>query len=112
MGVAPKKKNCEGFPMFFTLKILKEPFWATWCSGGVVISIVIVFIVVVIVVADLVSKEGRTMQKANKLVMVSKRLTGRKKRRATVRSLTCSSIRSFVRLSSWSKEDDNGEAKK
>jgi hypothetical protein len=45
------------------LKILKEPFWATWCSGGVGISIVIVSIVAVIVVADLVSKERGTMQK-------------------------------------------------
>jgi hypothetical protein len=50
--------------MFFHLKISKVTFWATWSSGGVGISNVIVFIVVVIVVADLVSKEGRTMQKA------------------------------------------------
>jgi hypothetical protein len=46
------------------LKILKEPFWATWSSGGVVISIVVVPIAVAIVVADLESKERGTMQKA------------------------------------------------
>jgi hypothetical protein len=46
------------------LKILKGPFWAAWSSGGAVISIVVVSIAVVIVVANLVSKEGGSMQKA------------------------------------------------
>jgi hypothetical protein len=50
--------------MFFTFENLKEPFWATLGSGGVVISIVVVPIAIVIVVADLVSKERGTMQKA------------------------------------------------
>jgi heme/copper-type cytochrome/quinol oxidase subunit 4 len=50
--------------MFLHLKILKEPFWATWDSVGVAISIVVAFIVVVIVVGDLVWKEGVAMQKA------------------------------------------------
>jgi hypothetical protein len=45
------------------LKILKEPFWATWGSGGVGISMAVVSIVAVIVVAVLVSKERGTMQK-------------------------------------------------
>jgi hypothetical protein len=58
------KKNCEGFPMFFTFENFKEPFWATWSSGEVVISSVVVFNVAVIVVADLVSKERGSMQKA------------------------------------------------
>jgi hypothetical protein len=50
--------------MFFTFENFQEPFWATWSSGGVVISIVVVSIVVVIDVADLVSKERGAMQKA------------------------------------------------
>jgi hypothetical protein len=50
--------------MFFTFENFKEPFWATWDSGEVLISIVVVPIAVVIVVADLVSKERGTMQKA------------------------------------------------
>jgi hypothetical protein len=61
---APKKKIARVSPYFLHLKILKEPFWATWGSVGAVNSIVVVSIVVVIVVADLVSKERGTMQKA------------------------------------------------
>jgi hypothetical protein len=61
---AEEKKFSRVSPCFLHLKILKEPFWATWSSGGVVNSVVVVFIVVVMVVADLVSKERETMQKA------------------------------------------------
>jgi membrane protein insertase Oxa1/YidC/SpoIIIJ len=61
---AEEKKNSRVSPCFLQLKILKEPFWATWSSGGVGISIVVVVIVVVIVVVDLMSKKGGTMQKA------------------------------------------------
>jgi hypothetical protein len=42
--------------MFFTFENFKGPFWATWGSAGVGISIVVVPIAVVIVVADLVWK--------------------------------------------------------
>jgi hypothetical protein len=56
-GSAPKKKIARVSPCFLHLKILKVPFWATWSSGGVVISIVVVPIAVVIVV------ERGTMQK-------------------------------------------------
>jgi hypothetical protein len=90
-----KKKNCEGFPMFFTLKNSKAPFWATWNSGGVVISIVVVFIAVAIVVVDLVSKERGTMQKANVSNGMQKmNLTWEGE--ITVRSFARSIVRSFV----------------
>jgi hypothetical protein len=59
-----KKKTSRVSPCFYILKVLKVPFQATRCSGGVGISIVVIFIVVVVVVADLVSKERGTMQKA------------------------------------------------
>jgi hypothetical protein len=61
-----EEKKFKGFPMFLHLKILKEPFWATWSSGGVGVSIVVVSIAVVIVVVDLVSKEKKEMQKAKR----------------------------------------------
>jgi hypothetical protein len=62
---AEEEENIQGFPHgFYIWKFKKGPFWATWSSGEVCISIVIVFIVVVMVVADLVSKERGTMQKA------------------------------------------------
>jgi hypothetical protein len=57
------KKIARVSPCFLHLKILKVFFWATWSSGGVVINVVVVPIAVVIVVADLVPKEGGTMQK-------------------------------------------------
>jgi hypothetical protein len=61
---AKEKKNSRVSPCFLHLNILKEPFWATWSSDGVGINVVVVFIVVVIVAANLLSKEGGTMQKA------------------------------------------------
>jgi hypothetical protein len=101
------KKICEGFPCFLDFKILKVPFWATWGSGGVGISIVVVPIVAVIVVVDLVSKERGAMQKA-------KVSNGRQKMNMAWkgRVIVWSFVRSFVRLSPWKKEKDNLEAKK
>jgi hypothetical protein len=64
-GVGVHLKKIQGFPhVFYIWKFWKEPFWATWSNGGVVISIVVVPIVVVIVVANLVSKGRGSMQKA------------------------------------------------
>jgi uncharacterized membrane protein len=69
MSAPKKKKKLRGFPhVFYIWKFQKSPFWATWSSGGVVISIVVVFVVVfvvvVIVIVDLVSKGRGAMQKA------------------------------------------------
>jgi hypothetical protein len=63
--MSAEEKKIQGFShVFYIWKFWKGPFWATWRSGGVGTRIVVVFIGVVFIVADLVSKEGGTMQKA------------------------------------------------
>jgi hypothetical protein len=64
--MSAEEKKIQGRPhVFYIWKFQKGPFWSTWSSGGVGISIVVVSIADVIVVADLVSKERGTKQKVN-----------------------------------------------